>query len=101
MIDKALLRIFFTIAGREHLFMRQADVITAYLNAKMDNEVYIKLPIICGDDNNYVRRLLKALYGHPKARQLWNMKFVAFMIAQNFKQSAREKCFFYQLDKSR
>ena len=73
--------------------MNQADVITAYLNAQMDDEVYIKLPKVCGDYNNYVWRLFKALYGHPKAGQLWNMKFVAFMIAEHFKQSVRDKCF--------
>ena len=39
--------------------MRQADVVTAYLNADMPDEVYIKLPKICGDDPNMVRRLCK------------------------------------------
>ena len=62
MIDKATLRIFFTISGRERLYLRQADVVTAYLNADMDEEVYIKLPKICGDDSNQVRPLLKALW---------------------------------------
>ena len=47
----------------------------------------------------YVRQLLKALYGHPKAGQLWNNKFVGFMKNEGFIQSVRDKCFFYQLDK--
>ena len=82
MIDKASLQIFFTIAGREHLFMRQADVITACLNADKDGEVFTKLPKICGDDTNMVPRLLKALYGHPKAGQLWKRKFMSFMLQE-------------------
>ena len=49
-VDKATLRIFFTISGREKLYIRQADVVTAYLNAAMDEEVFIKLPKICGYD---------------------------------------------------
>ena len=99
MVDKATLRIFFTISGRERLYLRQADVVTAYLNADMDEEVYIKLPKICGDDSNQVRPLLKALYGHPKAGQLWNNKFVTFMNEEGFIQSVRDKCFFYKLQR--
>ena len=82
------------MVGRRQLFLRQADVITAYLNAQMPDEVYIKLPKICGDEDNLVRRLWKALYGHPKAGNLWNSDFVKFML-EGFKQCARDKCLFY------
>ena len=43
-IDKTTLWIFLTIVGRNKLFIRQADVVTAYLNAEMNEEVYIRLP---------------------------------------------------------
>ena len=73
-VDKSTLRIFFTLVGRKGLKMRQADVITAYLNAEMTDEVFVKLPTSCGDEPGMVRQLLKALYGHPKAgiRNLFN-----------------------------
>ena len=93
-VDKATLRIFFTISGREKLYIRQADVVTAYLNAAMDEEVFIKLLKICSDDSSQVRQLLKALYGHPKAGQLWNNKIVGFMKNEGFIQSVQDKCFF-------
>ena len=38
---------FFTMVARKKLFMRQADVVTAYLNANMPHEVYVKLTYIC------------------------------------------------------
>ena len=53
----------------------------------MDEEVFSKLPKICGDNSSQVRQLLKALYGHPKAGQLWNNKFVGFMKNEGFIQS--------------
>jgi len=96
-VDKSTLRIFFTLVGRKGLKMRQADVITAYLNADMTDEVFVKLPTSCGDEPGMVRQLLKALYGHPKAGQLWNQKFVQFMTTRGFIQSERDKCFFYNL----
>ena len=55
------------MVGRNNLFLRQVDIITAYLNTEMPDEVYIKLLSICGDDADMVRHLLRALYGHPKA----------------------------------
>ena len=83
------------MVGRKRLFLRQADVITAYLNANMPDEVYIKLPKICGDAVDLVCRLWKALYGHPKAGNLWNTDFVEFMLQEGFKQCTRDKCLFY------
>ena len=76
-------------------------LLLTFKNADMDEEVYIKLPKICGDDSNQVRPLLKALYGHPKAGQLWNNKFVTFMKEEGFIQSVRDLCvyFKYQLQR--
>ena len=96
-VDKSTLRLFFTLVAEKKLHIRQGDVVTAYLNAPMTDEVYIKLPIICGDPTHSVRRLLKAIYGHPKAGQLWNDKFVSFMISMGFLQCSRDPCFFYNL----
>ena len=76
--------------------MRQADVVTAYLNADMPDEVYIKLPKICGDDPSMVRRLYKALYGHLKARQLWNRDFVGFTSDEGFNATSRDECLFFR-----
>ena len=71
---------------------------TAYLNAEMDEEVYIKLLSICGDDEALVRQLWKALYGHPKAGQLWNKVRVKFLTQRVFTQSVQDKCFFFNLE---
>ena len=70
-------------------------MVTAYLNAAMPDEVYIRLPSICGGDPALVRRLLRALYGHPKAGNLWNCDFVTFMLGEGFLQCTRDKCLFF------
>ena len=76
MVDKSTLRIFFSLVAKRKLFLKQGDIVMAYLNADMHNEVYVRLPAVCNDPPCKVRRLLKALYGHPKAGQLWNTKLV-------------------------
>ena len=67
-VNKDMLRLFLTIVGKHRLFLRQADVVTAYLNAHIDEEVYVRLPEICGEDRSLVRQLFRALFGHPKRR---------------------------------
>ena len=95
-VDKTSLRLFFTTAARKNLFMRQVDVVTSYLNASMSAEVHIKLPKICGDDPSMVRRLYKALYGHLKARRLWNRDFVGFTSDEGFNATSRDECLFFR-----
>ena len=40
--------------------------------------------------------ILKAIYGHPIAGQLWNDKFVSFMISAGFLQLLQRSMFFLQ-----
>ena len=54
------------------------------IHAAMPDEVYVRLPSICGDDPRLVRKLFRALYGHSKAGQLWNVHFVQFMLWRVF-----------------
>ena len=79
--------------------MRQADVVTAYLNADMPDEVYknyLNSAHVHGDDPNMVRRLQKALYGHPKAGKLWNTVFVGFTRDEGFTATSRDRCLFFR-----
>ena len=94
-VDKSTLRLFFTMVGKRNMHMRQADVRTAYLNAEMPDVIYICLSNICGDETDWVRQLYRALYGHPKAGQLWNKLFVEFASSEGYLQSVRDSCLFY------
>ena len=58
-VDKTTIRLFFRMVGRRQLFLRQADVVTAYSNSTMPDEVCVCLPSICGDQPGYVQRLFK------------------------------------------
>ena len=71
-VDKTTLQLFFTMVRRKKLFLRQADVITP----------------------NLVRQLLRALYGHPRAGQLWNVDLIQFMLGEGFIQCSRDECLF-------
>ena len=78
-INRCTPRIFLTLVGKMDVQMRQTDVIIAYLNADMTDEVYVWFPRIFAESRDKVSHLLKALHGYPKSGQLWNHKFVMFM----------------------
>ena len=55
--------------------IHHVDVKTAFLNAKMDKEMYIKLPDGVYDrDQGGICRLNLSLYGTKQAGRLWNIK---------------------------
>ena len=73
--NAATARALFAMAAANGLEVRHVDVKTAFLNAKMDKEMYIKLPDCVEDgDQGEMCRLNLALYGTKQAGRLWGMK---------------------------
>ena len=83
------------MVAKKQLFLRHADVVTACLNASMPDEVYIKLPSICGDNPDIVRKLLRALCNHSKSGNLWKTDFINFMVQEDFQWCSRDMRLFF------
>ena len=99
-MDKTTIRIFLAFAAQRKYFICQVDVVTAFLNAALPEVCFIKLPKVCGDPENYVRPLFKALYGHVEAPKLWNEEWAIFMVEIGFTRSQRDPCLWIKPDKS-
>ena len=56
----------------------------------MPDEVHIKLPSICGDNPDIVRKLLRALCNHSKSGNLWKTDFINFMVQEDFQWCSRD-----------
>ena len=95
MVDKTAVRAFMVECMSRGWVVEQADCTNAYINARMDQEVYIKMPTGFYDEKGKVRRLLAALYGHPRSGQLWYQILVDFIQEIGFTQSNRDFCFFF------
>ena len=78
----------------------QVDVVTAFLNAALPEVCFIKLPKVCGDPENNVRPLFKALCGHVEAPKLWNEEWAIFMVEIGFTRSQRDPCLWIKPDNS-
>ena len=83
---------FLAFAAQRKYFIRQIDIVTAFLNAHLPEVCYVKLPKVCGDPPGLVRQFSKALYRHVEAPKLWNLEWSAVMSSLGFVQSKRDPC---------
>jgi len=73
--NAATTRAIFAVAAANDWEIHHVDVQTAFLNAKMDKEMYIKLPDGVADgESGDICRLNLALYGTKQAGRLWGIK---------------------------
>lgn len=71
-VSLLVLRAFFTLVAINDLEMDQMDVVTAFLNGKLDRPIYMECPpgYVLPDGFNCVL-LLRALYGLKQAGRTW------------------------------
>lgn len=60
------------------------DVKTAFLNADLEEEIYMYIPE-GNERNGFICRLNKSLYGLRQASRKWNQKFVVELIKLGFR----------------
>ena len=72
------------------------DVTTAYLNGKLDCEVYMEQPIGFVDPkhSDYVCKLLKSLYGLKQSARCWNSTLDNFLKSNGYRQSDADQCIY-------
>jgi hypothetical protein len=88
------LKILLAMVAALDLECDQADVVTAFLNGKLDDDevVYIKLP-----DSRYAR-LSKALYGLHRSPHLWYKELAHYLASIGFHPIEADPCVFINKD---
>lgn len=69
----------------------QMDVCGAFLNSKLDEELYMSMPE--GTDVKLVK-LNKSLYGLKRAPKYWNETFTSVMLSLGYVQSNKNNCLY-------
>ena len=96
------IRVLANVAVHENLVVHQMDVKCAFLNAKLDCEVYIEQPEgfkkVGKNGENLVYRLKKSLYGLKQSGRLWNNLLHSFLVDQNFVRSEAENCVYIRCE---
>jgi len=100
-----------SLAAAKNMKMMTFDIGQAFLNAEIENEVYVRLDsktaeILIAIRPEYekfktakgelILKLLKALYGTREAAKLWYDHFKGILESYGYKVSEMDKCVFYK-----
>lgn len=74
--------------------IKQLDIPTAFLNGKLDSEVYLKVPEGVTTEEGKVLKLNRGLYGLKESPKCWNRRFDEFAQKNGLKRSNNDFCFY-------
>jgi hypothetical protein len=93
------LRIIMALSVGKNIVIEQMDVKTAFLNADVNENIYIKVPdgMRLQVSGGKVLKLLKALYGIKQASHEWNKHINAFLLELGFKRCVKDTCLYVKI----
>ena len=98
-VKMSTVRLLLTIACKLSMSLSSLDVVQAYLHAKLDRPLYMRvppgLPRTDSNGDKLICCLDKSLYGLRQAAREWNKLFVAFLLEWGFVQSSADTCLFH------
>ncbi len=65
------LRVMLAIACLEDLEVHQLDVVNAYIAGKLQEEIYMRAPVVLNLADGFVLQLLRAIYGLKQSGRVW------------------------------
>jgi hypothetical protein len=96
----ATIRIVLALAAKWDWEIDQVDVVAAYLNGKLEEEVYMEAPygVLTKNDQGMVCQLLRTLYGLKQARNVWYKELSQVFKLMGFKVSLCNASLFIRFD---
>lgn len=89
------IRFFISHALEKNWDIKQFDIPTAFLNGKLNIDIFIKIPEGVNTKGKYNSlKLKKALYGLREAPRLWNERFQQFAEKYKLKRSKNDFCLY-------
>ena len=95
-ISHEAIRMILSFGVSEKMLITCYDVKTAFLNAEIDEDVYMYIPPGFQQSSTKVFKLLKALYGLKQSPRLWNQLLTMILLQFQMTQSSTEPCFLYK-----
>ena len=95
------IRTLLAFAIQIDMLIHQMDVVTAFLNGKLKEEICMQQPpgYVEQGKEHLVCKLKKSLYGLKQSPRCWNTAFREYMESIHYKQSAADPCVFIKAEK--
>jgi len=88
------IRVLLALAAGDGLLVHQMDVKSAFLNAALDEELYMAVPPGLHCPADMVCRLDRALYGLKQSPRCWNRLLSSWMTEYGFQRCQSDSCVF-------
>lgn len=98
-IRNSTFRALLALATELNLDIDHVDVVTAFLNGDLEEEIYMEQPesFVKQGQSNKVCLLKKAIYGLKQASRVWNKKLHNVLIEIGYKRSNYESCVYSKI----
>ena len=90
------IRFLMALAIKNKYKIHQMDVVTAYLQGDLEEEIYMQQPEKFDDGTNKVCKLKKSLYGLKQAGRQWNKKLDYALQNYGLTKSKADPCIYYK-----
>ena len=94
----ASIKILAAVANEQGLTNFHSDVVQAFVRAKLDAEIYMKLLDGCGDMSGKIVRLNRSLYGLDHSGRQWAGLLVETVVENGMEQSSTDPCVFRMVE---
>ena len=94
-------RLLSAIACALDLNVCHFDVEQAFVQSKLDEDVFLRLPKICGRLSGKIVRLNKSLYGLKQASRSWHAHLTTCLKTPGFQQCLADACVFHLVEEGR
>jgi hypothetical protein len=93
------LRVVTALAAKYHYKIYQIDIKAAYLNAELDEDIYLEIPEGATAYKRGYWKLRKALYGLKQSGRLWNETLNKVLTKIGFKRLRSDPCLYTKQNK--
>lgn len=96
-VRSSTFRMLLSVAGKRGYQVNHYDIKTAFLNGKLEEEIYMKQPPGF-QQGNKVLRLKKSLYGLKQAARVWNETLNKVLEDNSYKRNETDMCLYSKRD---
>ena len=90
------LRIILVISLSCNAHIEQLDVKTAFLNARVKEDIYVSIPEGMNIDDQHVLKLNRALYGIKQAPREWHQEIHSFLLSLRYTSCHKDTCLYWK-----